>query len=34
MSNKSSLAVLADTYNPDDPDWKERYVNRVMKEVL
>lgn len=34
MSNKSSLAVLAETYNPDDPDWKDRYVKRLSKEVL
>lgn len=34
MSNKSSLSVLADTYNPVDPEWKDRYVNRLLKEVL
>lgn len=34
MSNKSSKAILKETWMPDDSTWKKRYIDRVIKEVL
>lgn len=34
MSNKASQSILADTWDPNDAGWKERYVQRVLKEVI
>ena len=34
MSSKASQSILADTWDLNDPSWKERYVHRVLKEVI